>query len=84
MRQIHKMKKNLNYNFDKNDLKFDSNMQLINLCLLCVFAGVICNICGMGTGLILAPLLLQYNMVPFVMSCTNQYVTMIASLSVAV
>jgi len=44
-------------------------------------AGAICGVTGIAGGMVLGPLFLQYNMVPQVMSSTNQYIGMIMSIS---
>ena len=44
-------------------------------------ATILCGLTGYGGGMVLGPLFLTYNMVPLVMSGTNQYITMIASMA---
>lgn len=46
-------------------------------------AAGLCGLTGIAGGMVLGPLFLTYNMVPQVMSGTNQYITMIASIVVA-
>lgn len=43
---------------------------------------MLCGMTGIAGGMVLGPLFLTYNMVPQIMSGTNQYITMIASVSV--
>lgn len=81
--RIHEVKKRDGYKFDKNDMKFDSKEQIISLALVCMMAAVICGCTGIAGGMVLGPLFLKYNMIPQIMSGTNQYITMIASISVA-
>lgn len=47
-------------------------------------AAIICGMTGIAGGMVLGPLFLTYNMLPTVMSATNQYITMIASISVVI
>ena len=49
-----------------------------------MIAAGLCGMTGIAGGMVLGPLFLTYNMIPSVMSGTNQYITMIASISVAV
>jgi len=49
-----------------------------------MIAAVLCGCTGIAGGMVLGPLFLKYNMIPQVMSGTNQYITMIASISVAI
>jgi len=42
----------------------------------------LCGCTGLAGGMVLGPLFLTYNMVPKVMSGTNQFITMIATISV--
>jgi uncharacterized membrane protein YfcA len=64
-------------------MKFDSSESIINLALICMVAAIICGSTGIAGGMVLGPLFLKYNMIPQIMSGTNQYITMIASISVA-
>ncbi len=49
-----------------------------------MIAAGLCGMTGIAGGMVLGPLFLTYDMLPQVMSNTNQYITMIASVSVAV
>jgi uncharacterized membrane protein YfcA len=49
-----------------------------------MIAAILCGMTGIAGGMVLGPLFLTYNMVPVIMSATNQYITMIASISVVV
>lgn len=49
-----------------------------------MIAAALCGMTGIAGGMVLGPLFLTYNMLPSIMSGTNQYITMIASISVAV
>jgi len=70
------------YNFDAKDQRFDSLSDVLLLCFFCFIAAVLCSCTGIAGGMVLGPLFLSYNMIPSVMSGTNQYITLIASLSV--
>ena len=48
-----------------------------------MIAAGLCGMTGIAGGMVLGPLFLTYNMIPQMMSGTNQYITMIASISVA-
>ena len=50
----------------------------------CFIAALLCGCTGIAGGMVLGPLFLKYDMIPQVMSGTNQYITMIASISVAI
>jgi uncharacterized membrane protein YfcA len=63
-------------------MRFDSLSKIINLALFCMIAAILCGMTGIAGGMVLGPLFLTYNMVPQVMSGTNQYITMIASIAV--
>ena len=64
-------------------MRFESTESIINLALTCMIAAIICGSTGIAGGMVLGPLFLKYNMIPQIMSGTNQYITMIASISVA-
>jgi|APSaa5957512535_1039671.scaffolds.fasta_scaffold70365_1 uncharacterized membrane protein YfcA len=49
-----------------------------------MFAALLCGLTGIAGGMVLGPLFLTYHMRPQVMSGTNQYITMIACLVVAI
>lgn len=72
------------YKYDDNDLKFKSVFEVIKLALACMVAAILCGMTGIAGGMVLGPLFLKYNMLPSVMSSTNQYITMVASISVTI
>jgi len=51
--------------------------------LFCAVAAVLCGLTGIAGGMVLGPLFLSYNMIAQVMSGTNQFITMVASICVA-
>ena len=63
-------------------MEFKTTMDIIKLAVLCMIAAILCGCTGIAGGMVLGPLFLTYNMVPKVMSGTNQYITMIAALAV--
>jgi len=76
-------KKEFGYNFDKNDWdKFENTWEVMKLCFFCFIAAILCSCTGIAGGMVLGPLFLTYNMIPSVMSGTNQYITLVASMSV--
>jgi len=52
------------------------------MALACMTASILCGMTGIAGGMVLGPLFLRYNMVPIIMSSTNQYITLLASFSV--
>ena len=84
IQNIHEIKNRDKYKFDNNDYKFNSFCDIAKLCLFCMIAAGLCGMTGIAGGMVLGPLFLTYNMLPSIMSGTNQYITMIASISVAV
>jgi len=82
--KLHEIKARDGYKFDANDTKFENVSDIAQLAFFCMIAAVLCGCTGIAGGMVLGPLFLKYNMIPQVMSGTNQYITMIASLSVAI
>ena len=82
VKKIHEIKEDQGYRFDENDMRFEKTADLIKLALFCMIAAALCGMTGIAGGMVLGPLFLSYNMVPSVMAGTNQYITMIASMSV--
>jgi hypothetical protein len=78
------VKSRTGYLYDANDLIFKDRSAIIQLSMACMVAAILCGITGIGGGMVLGPLFLKYNMLPTVMSSTNQYITMVASVSVAI
>lgn len=72
------------YNFDNNDQRFDNVREVSKLAFFCFIAAILCGCTGIAGGMVLGPLFLSYGMIPSVMSGTNQYITLIASISVAI
>ena len=84
VQNIHDIKNKEGYKFDANDYKFETSADILKLCLFCAIAAGLCGMTGIAGGMVLGPLFLTYDLLPIVMSNTNQYITMIASISVAV
>lgn len=79
---IYKIKEEEDYKFHEKDVRFENTFEIIKLAFFCMIAAMICGMTGIAGGMVLAPLFLTYNMVPQVMSNTNQYITMFASICV--
>lgn len=56
----------------------------MKLSLGSIIAGILCGTSGIAPGNVLAPLFLSFNMIPQVMSGTNQFVGMIATIATSV
>lgn len=83
--KLHATKEDKGYNFDEKDTRFkDGVCSIATLAAACLVAAVLCGCTGIAGGMVLGPLFLKYNMHPQIMSGTNQYITMIASISVAI
>ena len=83
--KLHATKEDKGYNFDEKDVRFkDGICSIVTLSAACLVAAVLCGCTGIAGGMVLGPLFLKYNMHPSIMSGTNQYITMIASISVAI
>jgi uncharacterized membrane protein YfcA len=48
----------------------------------CGFAAILAGCTGIAGGMVLAPLFMMYDMIPEVVAGTNQYISMVATLSV--
>ena len=79
---IHEIKNRCNYNWDDKDMRFHDRMDIVKMALACMLASILCGMTGIAGGMVLGPLFLKYNMVPIIMSSTNQYITLLASFSV--
>ena len=84
MNKIHQIKLRDGYDFDEHDTRFKSSVDIIKLALATGVAGLLIGMTGIAGGMVLGPLLLSYNMLPTVMTSTNQYITMVASISVII
>jgi uncharacterized membrane protein YfcA len=82
--RLHEVKKRDGYDFDEKDTTFDTMGEIAALAFVCMIAAILCGCTGIAGGMVLGPLFLKYNMHPQIMSGTNQYITMIASVSVAI
>jgi len=80
--KIHETKREHGYKYHVKDMEFKTSADIIKLAILCMIAAILCGCTGIAGGMVLGPLFLTYNMVPKVMSGTNQYITMIAALAV--
>jgi len=80
---IHRIKNENDYNWDEKDIRFHNRTDIIKMALACMLASILCGMTGIAGGMVLGPLFLKYNMVPIIMSSTNQYITLLASFSVS-
>lgn len=81
---MHQLKINYNYQFAENDMKFESKRQILKVSLTSMVAGILCGTSGIAPGMVLGPLFLSYNMVPQVMSGTNQYITLVSTFATVI
>jgi len=79
---IHEIKERCGYDWDEKDMRFHNRMDIVRMALACMTASILCGMTGIAGGMVLGPLFLKYNMVPIIMSSTNQYITLLASFSV--
>ena len=71
------MKEEEDYQFDKNDITYESNSKIFNMIAMCFLSGLLGGIVGIAGGIILAPLFLYMGMLPQVVANTNQYLAMV-------
>lgn len=71
VKKVHECKAELGYEFDPQDLRFDTFEKIVKLAIFCMIAAILCGMTGIAGGMVLGPLFLSYNMVPLVMSGTN-------------
>ena len=81
--RIQQVKIDKKYVFDSQDYKFESITDIAKLAFFCMIAALLCGMTGIAGGMVLGPLFLTYDMQPQVMSSTNQFITLIASVAVA-
>jgi uncharacterized membrane protein YfcA len=81
--KVHEVKVRDGYDYEEHDYRFDTIKDVALLSFFCMIAAILCGCTGIAGGMVLGPLFLRYNMIPQVMSGTNQYITMVASISVA-
>ena len=81
--EIQKTKNDQGYKFDSQDYIFKNVKDILLLSVFCMIAAILCGATGIAGGMVLGPLFLTYNMQPQVMSATNQFITLIASIAVA-
>jgi len=82
--RTHQLKEQHSYEYDEQDFRFKSIGEIVKLSVLCMVAAILCGATGIAGGMVLGPLFLTYNMIPQVMSATNQFITLIASIAVSI
>lgn len=82
--KVSELKNKCGYVGDKEDIKFDTSSKVINIAFVCMVASLLCGCTGIAGGMVLGPLFMSYGMKPKVMAATNQYITMISSVSVVI
>lgn len=81
---IHAIKKKYGYKFANNDMKFENISKVFKVALTSMVAGILCGTSGIAPGMVLGPLFLSYNMIPQVMSGTNQFITMVSTFATVI
>jgi len=81
---VAELKRTHNYKIIETDVDFTDGFEIFKISFVCGVAAVLCGMTGIAGGMVLGPLFLKYNMLPTIMSSTNQYITMIASISVVI
>lgn len=71
VKKVYESKLAHGYQFDPQDMQFDTISKIVSLAIFCMIAAILCGMTGIAGGMILGPLFLSYNMVPQVMSGTN-------------
>lgn len=69
---------------DPEGFNFSSLSSVAFIAVICMIASMLCGMTGIAGGMVLGPLFLSYKMNPQVMQSTNQYITLVASLSVCI
>jgi hypothetical protein len=80
--QINAVKAKDGYEYHSSDIYFKTLRDVLKMSLTCMVAAICCGLTGIAGGMVLGPLFLSYGMLPQVMGATNQYITMISSMSV--
>lgn len=82
--KTHKIKVEHRYKFDPSDFNFSQPKHVAKISFVCGLGAILCGMTGIAGGMVIGPIFLSYKMIPIVMSMTNQYITLIASLSVVI
>jgi uncharacterized membrane protein YfcA len=64
IRENHLIKKRDGYQYDKHDLKFEKDSEINKVMMICIFAGLMGGVVGIGGGIILSPIFLEMGMLP--------------------
>jgi hypothetical protein len=69
---------------DPEGFNFSSKGSVAFIAVICMVASMLCGMTGIAGGMVLGPLFLSYKMNPQVMQSTNQFITLVASLSTCI
>ena len=83
VRRAHDLKADRPHLTDEEDIQFNNSCDVIKMTLTCMVAAILCGCTGIAGGMVLGPLFMAYGMNPQVMAATNQYITMVSAVSVA-
>lgn len=75
-------KKHINYKFSSHDIHWN-NKNIVKFCFIGLLTGCLSGTLGLGSGLILVPLLLSFNVTPLVSTSTSLMVNVFECISVS-
>ena len=74
----------MGHSYDEEDIRFESQADALKIASVCMVAAMLCGCTGIAGGMVLGPLFMSYGMNAQVMGATNQYITMISAIAVAI
>jgi uncharacterized membrane protein YfcA len=77
------VKEQLGYPFQEGDIHWTPRTTLI-ISTICVVAGILSSLLGIGGGMVISPLLLQFNVLPEVTAATSSFMIMFTALAAVV
>lgn len=83
VKRLHELKATRPELVDSEDIPFSNNCDVLKMAFVCMIAAILCGCTGIAGGMVLGPLFMAYGMNPQVMAATNQYITMVSAVSVA-
>ena len=81
--RVHHVKHCMQYRYDEEDICFENTSDVLKVAFTCMIAAILCGCTGIAGGMVLGPLFMSYGMNPQVMAATNQYITMVSAIAVA-